>query len=464
MKNRRDNELRPDDTAKNLGMLYTGYLDKRNPVNGSYHIRFAVLTHDFVHWFKRSSEGQELFGEERGHVGLESILSVRVIDEDSTCFELQSTDHVKRYFRGSSPSVSEEWVSAIRSAIKGFLDKNSRVTEGHESGVEVFVNLITLQSKTEGTELVISRSPAWDRMVNIPLMKRGDNILISTTNAGTVSLSYEVMSLKSEDEIDFEASVQCVPLASCLRISARRCIPFDKRGGNISNSSHEKRQGSVQKFIRKILLFLSVVSKHQSNSMTLVLSVMVMLVGGASVPYLGPDTSLLFVFATVLSCHSILRMFFDISKESDFDTGENNGQLFSLTIHGHSFTSADAPISQLEDEIPKRFIDGCEGDLKEARRRWDITRRWRETEGVNKIFETKQPYFSLIKSMYPFYHAGRGREGHIVFYERPGDLESAQVNVKIFFTFYFSLPYGKSIGLMVFHSLVNEMSNQLLCL
>lgn len=27
-----------------------------------------------------------------------------------------------------------------------------------------------------------------------------------------------------------------------------------------------------------------------------------------------------------------------------------------------------------------RFIDGCEGDLKEARRRWDITRHWRESE------------------------------------------------------------------------------------
>jgi hypothetical protein len=47
------------------------------------------------------------------------------------------------------------------------------------------------------------------------------------------------------------------------------------------------------------------------------------------------------------------------------------------------------------------------GDLKEARRRWDITRHWRETEGVNTALETKQPHYSLIKSMYPFYHAGK---------------------------------------------------------
>lgn len=28
--------------------------------------------------------------------------------------------------------------------------------------------------------------------------------------------------------------------------------------------------------------------------------------------------------------------------------------------------------------IPPKFIDGCQGDLVEARRRWDITRTWRE--------------------------------------------------------------------------------------
>ena len=375
MKNRRDSELRPDDTAKSLGMLYTGYLDKRNPVNGHYHVRFVVLTHDFVHWFKRSNEGVELFGEERGHIGLESILSVRVIDEDSTCFELQSTDHIKRYFRGSSLLVCEEWVSAIRSAIKGFLDKESRVTEGHESGVEVFVNLITLKSKIDGTELVISRNPAWERIVNVPSMSKGDGLLLSTTNGGTVSLSFEMMSLKSEEDTDFETSVQSVPLASCLRISVRRRNLYDKKDGFfISPDSN-----IIARIIGKLLTFLSIVSKHQNNAMTLVLSIMVILVGSASIPYLSPDTSLLFVFAIVLSCHGIIRMFIEVSNNSELglgissENGRNSGYLFSLIIHGHTFTSPDAPITQVDDEIPKRFIDGCEGDLKEARRRCIIT-------------------------------------------------------------------------------------------
>jgi hypothetical protein len=74
----------------------------------------------------------------------------------------------------------------------------------------------------------------------------------------------------------------------------------------------------------------------------------------------------------------------------------------------------------MDDEIPQRFINGCEGDLKEARRRWDLTRHWREVEGVNTILQEPQPFFFTIRSHYPHYHAGVGKQGHLVFFERPG--------------------------------------------
>jgi hypothetical protein len=45
----------------------------------------------------------------------------------------------------------------------------------------------------------------------------------------------------------------------------------------------------------------------------------------------------------------------------------------------------------------------------------------------NNILQTYQPHFFAIKSLYPHFHAGRGKSGHFVFYERPGDLEMAQV-------------------------------------
>jgi hypothetical protein len=76
------------------------------------------------------------------------------------------------------------------------------------------------------------------------------------------------------------------------------------------------------------------------------------------------------------------------------------------------FTSPDAPVKAPEDEIPQRFINGCDGDIREARRRWDATRKWRETEvstvvdpslalmsfkQIDAVLHEEQPHFFTIK-------------------------------------------------------------------
>lgn len=62
--------------------------------------RFVVLTHDSLHWFVKKDESHEFFGEERGHIELTVILSVRVMDEDGTTFEIIDTTHTHN--KGSS--------------------------------------------------------------------------------------------------------------------------------------------------------------------------------------------------------------------------------------------------------------------------------------------------------------------------------------------------------------------------
>jgi hypothetical protein len=50
-------------------------------------------------------------------------------------------------------------------------------------------------------------------------------------------------------------------------------------------------------------------------------------------------------------------------------------------------------------DIPNKFVEGCFGDMREARRRWNITKRWRELNNVEDILNTPQPYFDLIKDV-----------------------------------------------------------------
>jgi len=133
------------------------------------------------------------------------------------------------------------------------------------------------------------------------------------------------------------------------------------------------------------------------------------------------------------------------------------GVTLTLVVHEVTFSSSsggeqeglgpsDAPLSpqgseasgEAEDdesanngddgEIPQRFIDGCDGNMVEARRRWDATRKWRREEGVDRILNEKQPHFFKIKECYPHYHAGRGKNGHVCFWERPGDLQLEELS------------------------------------
>lgn len=63
--------------------------------------RFVVLTHESLHWFKRS-QGYDLFGEERGSIALSDISSCEKCQgrddlgcTPDTCFIITTTDFLK---------------------------------------------------------------------------------------------------------------------------------------------------------------------------------------------------------------------------------------------------------------------------------------------------------------------------------------------------------------------------------
>ena len=70
--------------------------------------------------------------------------------------------------------------------------------------------------------------------------------------------------------------------------------------------------------------------------------------------------------------------------------------------------------------IPKRFVEGCKGDLDEAQRRWVITAEWRRREGVDRLLAEPHRKFDAIKPCFPQYIHGRALNGCYIYYERPG--------------------------------------------
>lgn len=76
------------------------------------------------------------------------------------------------------------------------------------------------------------------------------------------------------------------------------------------------------------------------------------------------------------------------------------------------------------DKPNQRFIDGCLGDMEEAKRRWRITLQWRKEFGTDEILEKPHKFFDLIKDAYPHWYCCQGRTGQPVYYERSGQVVS----------------------------------------
>ena len=337
-------------------------------MTGGYQQRFVVLTMEALHWFKRS-EGYDLFGEERGNIPLGNILTTRILNDDDSCFEVQDTDAKKRIFRASSCAICEEWVTAIRSAIKlstsahnkrginrrtslaGIKNFDMEDSNSGESNEEVTVLLMSLVSGIKQTETVIARKPDWNRIVTIPLIGKGDQILISLSNGGIVPLSFDYIQMKCEDGMEFETPVQNVKLASSLKIT----LSLESLNlGSIGTAGGRKRDqnGSYMDMVVDMAMSLS---NDRTTAINLVLSMMVIVVALSSLRAIGVDTTLLFLFAALLSgynCNVILQRVY--AGESD----AHRRISVRMILHGHAFTSPDAPVKEVEDEIPQRFIDG----------------------------------------------------------------------------------------------------------
>jgi hypothetical protein len=72
-------------------------------------------------------------------------------------------------------------------------------------------------------------------------------------------------------------------------------------------------------------------------------------------------------------------------------------------------------LSLASAEPSQRYITGCQGDVVEAKRRWDLSVQWRKAEGINTILQEPQPHFDLIKEYYPHFFCGRAKSGNLVY-------------------------------------------------
>lgn len=419
-----------EEAGRNLGVLFTGYAEKQNPVSGVYKKRFLVLTQESLHWFIRT-EGYDLFGEEKGHVCLSDVIAVRVLDEDSCIFEVKSENEKRRLYRCASSANCSEWVSAMRSAIKALGGKRRttrRATLSNfrslyeepddandgEPTVDVSILLVSIRSKMDNTEVVVARNPEWNHIIFLSHLRKGDELVISTSNGGVATLTWDTLISRADENMEFDQPVQEVTLASSIRM---KLDMIDANGVSSSGDSPSPTNGSRSKNSDLVATVWNLLSQDRRHTVTLMLSMMTIMILFSNLGYITSESALLIIFTILvtLQCMSyvlcgnshgrsfgILNLLSDVSPTCACGLKATKTVRMSLFLIAHAFTSPDAPVHSPEDDIPQRFVDGCMGDLKEARRRWDITRKWRETE-VHQFECLFIYYYSIILLFYYSY-------------------------------------------------------------
>lgn len=243
-----------------------------------------------------------------------------------------------------------------------------------------------------------------------------DELSISTSNGGLVILTSSVLEYRADDSMnEFDAPILNVAIPQSLRMTVSAEVPM-------TEAKPSKGTNKVQELFFEILTHCG---SDRNTTIVLMLSLMVILVSMNSLTLMHSETLILSLLSLSLATFTIFTTF-PTTQSRKSEVGKN----YIIRIRAHQYTSPDAPVHEMDDDIPQRFINGCEGDLKEARRRWDITRHWRDVEGVNTVLDEPQPYFFVIRNYYPHYHAGQGRQGHLVFYERPGGIELEQMKAR----------------------------------
>lgn len=192
---------------------------------------------------------------------------------------------------------------------------------------DVVVVIVTLRSR-DGSELVLSRNPSWGRRITVPNVT-DQELKVTTSDRGVLTLTGQQMMEKAAqaEEAAFDAPITGVTLASSLNIT----ITADD--ADCKSTPGGKRRSYVS------LVSRAIVSDRKTVTV-LILSLMVLLVGLSSTPYITPDTSLLLVFSSLLSIYSICGVVYAAIDE----TLSRGGSALTLVINAHSFTSPGRPI------------------------------------------------------------------------------------------------------------------------
>ncbi|DBA00808.1 TPA: hypothetical protein N0F65_004713 [Lagenidium giganteum] len=360
--------------------------------------RMFMLTPAEMLCFKATTheDGGSALGEVRSTVHLTDILHIELHEDYPRILTVVRSDGRIFRVRAKTPEQCFEICTALKKAMQMFQDAMHMLQRGPQPE-DNCISCVTIQHESSLPEQVVVASPAFGEHFIVDMYPSSIlRLYVNGPSANGVAMYSCQTLLSSELAGKQDLMVEAEPL---------RTSPSDAQGlhvyvrANQSPESPDREERSLK--IWSFLVGLAAIAKVW-NLRDLEFVVWLW----ALVLFLTRYHERLSLLITTKRLHRSKRLRVSCWK----------------IVMGKSDELAKASDALIpDDELDPRFLEGCNGDVEEAKRRYMQTMQWRKENDIDTILLRPSPHFEVMKGTWLHYIHKKDKLGHPITVEHLGN-------------------------------------------
>lgn len=340
-------------------------------------------------------------GELRSSVHLTDILHIEVNEQYPRNLTVIRSDGRVFRVRARTPEQCQEIAAALRKAQQLFQDAMHKLQRGVRLE-DYTVSCMTIQHESSLVEHVVASSPLLMEKIRVEMYP--SSILRFYVNGpeanGVAQYSCQMLvsALREEDSI-LGSSQTIESDADPLRSSPSdsRALRVSLRPSRVSASYEEANEHKARAFWSSMAALIGIGTYLNMKQWTF-LEVVVWLI--VIISWLTRYHDPLLLLLTTRRLHRARRLCIEVV---DITYGRK---------HGKDNEYGDSQDQEIE--VDPRFIEGCNGDVEEAKTRYKQTLQWRREEEVDSILLKPLPQFASMKASYVHFAHKKDKQGHLL--------------------------------------------------
>lgn len=371
--------------------------------------RTFMLTSAEMLCFK-ATEDTAALGEVRSSVHLTEILHVEVNDQYPRILTVIRSDGRIFRIRAKTPEQCQEIAVALKKAMKLFQDAMYKLQRGPQPE-DNCISCVTIQHESSLPEQVVAAAPEIGEVFYVEMYPSSIlRLYVNGPNANGVALCSREMlanfiSRPSSSRNEKNHVVEADPLPSAPNEHQVLHVTLHAEDVPPNASSKENRRN----FWAVIAVLVALASAMKAVHVT-------------SVELLAWLLALVLVLTRFHTPISLLITTKRLHFYKKFSV--NCVQI----VVGKSDESSNEVSSEeliADDELDSRFLEGCNGEVDEAKRRYVKTMAWRKENDIDNIFLRPAPHFAVMKESFQHYTHKKDKLGHPLSIEYLGSMKKS---------------------------------------